>query len=264
MFEPLQNLTPAVLKALANSLKEGPLSLGVTNHGLKQVVGIHANEVCACFDKLREQGMTPIHIGLLTEAIAAARGNAVSPEFLIDLVISGPEVTGIPTADTGATVQTLIENAQDEVLLIGYAVHNGKRLFRRLAERMEQTPSLCVKFHLDIPRKPTDTSLSSEIVRRFARDFVTKHWPGKLLPKMYYDPRSLANSTQEKASLHAKCVIVDRRAALVTSANFTEAAHRKNIETGVLIRYEPLVLRLHGYFEGLRNAQQLIPCALPS
>ena len=79
---------------------------------------------------------------------------------------------------------------------------------------------------------------------------------------MYYDPRALADNTEEKASLHAKCVIVDRRAALVTSANFTEAAHRKNIETGVLIRYEPLVLRLHGYFEGLRNAQKLTPCAL--
>ena len=264
MFEPLQNLTPALLHSLAKSLREGPLSLGITKHALNQVVGARSGEVCACFDKLREQGMSPAHIGLLIEAVATARDNAASPHQLIDLVISGPEVAGVPTADTGATVQTLIENAQTEILLVGYAVHNGKRLFKRLAERMGETPLLRVTFHLDIPRKFTDTSLASEIVRRFAREFVTKHWPGKLLPEMYYDPRSLAEDAQHRASLHAKCVIVDRRVALITSANFTDAAQRKNIETGVLIRYEPFVLRLHNYFEGLRSSRQLNSCALPS
>jgi phosphatidylserine/phosphatidylglycerophosphate/cardiolipin synthase-like enzyme len=264
MFEPLQHLTPAVLHSLAKSLKEGPLSLGITKHALNQIVGSHAGEVFVCFDKLREQGMSPAHIASLTEAVATARDNAAMPEQLIDLVISGPEVAGVPTADTGATIKTLIEGAQTEILLVGYAVHNGKRLFKRLAERMDEAPSLRVKFHLDIPRKLTDTSLTSEIVRRFAREFVTKHWPGKSLPEMYYDPRALAEDAQQRASLHAKCVIVDRRVALITSANFTDAAQRKNIETGVLIRYEPFVLRLHSYFEGLRNNRQLNSCALPS
>jgi phosphatidylserine/phosphatidylglycerophosphate/cardiolipin synthase-like enzyme len=57
-------------------------------------------------------------------------------------------------------------------------------------------------------------------------------------------------------------VIVDRRTALVTSANFTDAAPRKNIEAGVLIRYEPLVTRLSTYFESLRASGQLLPCSL--
>ena len=39
-------------------------------------------------------------------------------------------------------------------------------------------------------------------------------------------------------------MIVDRRIAVITSANFTEAAHTKNIEAGVLIRYEPFGARL--------------------
>lgn len=263
MLESLHNLSPAVLKSLAKSLKEGPLSLGISKQALNQIVGSHAGEVCACFEKLQQQGMSPAHIALLTEAVSSARHDAASPQQLIDLVISGPEVAGVPTADTSATVQTLIENAQNEILLIGYAVHNGRRLFKRLAERLAETPSLEVTFHLDIPRKLTDTSLASEIVRRFAREFVAKHWPGKeRLPELYYDPRALAEDAQQRASLHAKCVVVDRRVALITSANFTDAAHRKNIETGVLIRYEPLVVRLINYFEGLRNAGQLSRCAL--
>ena len=57
-------------------------------------------------------------------------------------------------------------------------------------------------------------------------------------------------------------MIVDRRIAVVTSANFTEAAHTKNIEAGILIRYEPLVQRLSDYFLALRNSNQLVRCAL--
>jgi phosphatidylserine/phosphatidylglycerophosphate/cardiolipin synthase-like enzyme len=127
---------------------------------------------------------------------------------------------------------------------------------------MEAVPALQVVFCLDIARKPSDTSLASEIVRRFARDFVTKHWPGTRQPEVFYDPRALAKTWEERASLHAKCVIVDRRVAIVTSANFTEAAQRKNIEVGILTRHEPLVRRLTDYFEALRHTGQLQPCSL--
>lgn len=190
------------------------------------------------------------------------RERTADPQVLFDLVLSGPEVPGVPTADTAASLQTLIENAEAEILLVGYTVHNGKRLFKRLAERMDAVPALRVEFCLDIARKATDTSLASEIVRRFAREFVTKHWPGARLPDVFYDPRALAERWEDRASLHAKCVIVDRRTAIVTSANFTEAAQRKNIEAGVLIRYEPFVLRLATYFDALRDSGQLASCPL--
>lgn len=214
MFEPLQNLSPANLRSLATSLREGPLSLGITRQALTQIIGPHGGEMFTYFDALHEKGMAPNHIALLIEAVATARENAATQQQLFDLVISGPEVAGVPTADTAATVHTLIENAQSEISLVGYAIHNGKRLFKRLAERMNEAPTLRVTFHLDIPRKLTDTSLASEIVRRFARDFVAKHWPGEKLPDLYYDPRALAEDSQQRASLHAKCVIVDRRVAL--------------------------------------------------
>ena len=82
------------------------------------------------------------------------------------------------------------------------------------------------------------------------------------LPELYHDPRALSETTQARASLHAKCVIVDGRIAVITSANFTEAAHTKNIEAGVLIRYEPFVQRLSVYFLALRTSNQLLRCLL--
>ena len=51
--------------------------------------------------------------------------------------------------------------------------------------------------------------------------------------------------------MHAKTVVVDRKVAFVTSANFTGAAQGRNIEAGVLLRQPSLAARLHGYFEGL-------------
>lgn len=261
MLEPLQNLSPDILRSLAASLREGPLSLGTSTNALNQLVGAGCDELCRCLDRLREQGMTSKHVALFAEAIATARETAAEPQQLFDLVISGPEVVGVPTADTAATIQTLIENARTEIVLVGYAVHNGKRLFKRLAERMEEVPLLRVTFCLDISRKMTDTSLASEIIRRFTHEFCEKHWPWTKLPELYYDPRALSESTNQKSVLHAKCVIVDRKIAVVTSANFTEAAHHRNIEVGVLIRFAPFVQRLSDYFEGLRNSKQLVQCS---
>jgi PLD-like domain len=262
MLDPLQNLPAAALRSLAASLREGPLALGLSRHALAQAIGPQAQAVHETLDGLVQQGMAPKHIALLAEAIAECSERAAAPQSLFELVLSGPEVPGVPTADTAATIQTLIENAESEIVLVGYAVHNGKKLFKRLAERLDAAPELHVVFCLDIARKQSDTSLASEIVRRFCREFASKHWPGQRLPELYHDPRALANTSQERASLHAKCVIVDRRVAVITSANFTEAAHTKNIEAGVLIRYEPFVQRLSNYFLALRDSNQLVRCLL--
>jgi phosphatidylserine/phosphatidylglycerophosphate/cardiolipin synthase-like enzyme len=140
---------------------------------------------------------------------------------------------------------------------------NFRHLFERLAERMRAEPTLQVTFCLDISRGYTDTSLSSEIVRRFAAEFRRKHWPWPETPRVFYDPRSLSESRAARSSLHAKCIIIDRRVALITSANFTEAAQQRNIEAGVIVRHPLFVERLAGYFEGLITSGQLSPCPVP-
>ncbi|MFH1754107.1 MAG: phospholipase D-like domain-containing protein, partial [Candidatus Latescibacterota bacterium] len=140
-------------------------------------------------------------------------------------------------------MHTLIEEARKEIILVVFAIYDGKRFFEPLARKMEKQPGLKVRFCLNIPRKPTDTSLDSEVVKRFVKEFRDKHWPWETLPEVYYDPRSLSLDPTQRASLHAKCMIVDRQTALVTSANFTEAAQYRNIEAGVIVRHAPFVQR---------------------
>jgi phosphatidylserine/phosphatidylglycerophosphate/cardiolipin synthase-like enzyme len=116
---------------------------------------------------------------------------------------------------------------------------------------MIEGPALKVRFLLNIERKQGDTSLSSEIVKRFVRDFRKYQWPGEPWPDLYYDPRALAEIAKEKAVIHAKCIIADRNVAFVSSANFTEAAQEKNIEVGMLVHEPDQVGSLRDYFEDL-------------
>jgi hypothetical protein len=44
------------------------------------------------------------------------------------------------------------------------------------------------------------------------------------LPEVFYHPRALAETWEERANLHAKCVIVDRHTALVILVRGSQAA----------------------------------------
>jgi phosphatidylserine/phosphatidylglycerophosphate/cardiolipin synthase-like enzyme len=92
------------------------------------------------------------------------------------------------------------------------------------------------------------------VLWRFTHRFRTRDWPGKPLPELYYDPRSLERGAIKRSSLHAKCVVVDRRVAFVTSANFTEVAQTRNIEVGALIHMARFPARLAEHFEALADA----------
>src|SRR5262249_5516895 len=155
----------------------------------------------------------------------------------------------------------LFSAAQDHVLVAGYAVHRGREVFRTLAEQMARRPGLKVRLFLDVQRHLTDTSLDSEVLARFAHDFRTKEWPGGRRPELFYDPRSLSRDRAKRSSLHAKCVVVDRRVAFVSSANFTEAAQVRNIEVGVLVQSPRFAGQVVEHFEGLATRGLLLPLA---
>jgi phosphatidylserine/phosphatidylglycerophosphate/cardiolipin synthase-like enzyme len=62
------------------------------------------------------------------------------------------------------------------------------------------------------------------------------------IPRLYYAPRTVEPTST--ASLHAKCIVVDDRRALVTSANFTSRGQERNVEVGVLVESEKFAREL--------------------
>jgi len=257
-MDALGTLTDADLAALADGLRSGRLHAPYTALSVQRYCGPdQAGGVAGRLQQLHDDGMRPQHLALLADTIVQTRERVPEPADLVDLVWTGPETPGTTNRDTGVVVRELFGAAESEVLVAGFAVYQGRVVFRRLAERMEERPGLGVKLFLDVQRHPADPSPPEELARRFAQRFRTHEWPGERLPELYYDPRSLGPEAVKRSSLHAKCVVVDRRVALVTSANFTEAAQARNIEVGALIRDERFAARLAGHFEALADVSLL-------
>ena len=153
--------------------------------------------------------------------------------------------------DTSVVVRDLFRHATQSVLIAGYAIYQGQQVFQSLADRMQELPSLDVKMYLNLqPDKSNDPQ--SLVVRRFADQFKSKHWPQeRRLPSVYFDPRSIDPDPSQRASLHAKCIVVDGKELFVSSANFTERAQHRNIEVGLRLTSPKIGQQLSRHFAAL-------------
>ncbi len=251
MIKSLAGLSERDLLEASNALRSGRLVPPYSTVALQRVVSRKAAEPTArALDNLSEQGFTPAQIAITFDALRADRATRPAFDDVLDLVTTGPEIEGIANRDTSVVVRDLFANANQSVLVAGYAVYQGQKVFQSLADRMLTVPSLKVRLFLDIQRPHGDTSAASDIIRRFAEQFRTTQWPSERpLPQVFFDPRSLDYSSQKRACLHAKAVVVDSRAVFISSANFTEAAQQRNIEVGILANSESLAHRLTEFFD---------------
>lgn len=223
------------------------------------------SEVAIELNQLSEQGMCPQHIVYMLQLLAHERGRSQHKRNAIDLVWTGEEVLGTESRDTRVVVKELFRNASKSVLISSYALDTGRKakdLFQPLALRMEEKPNLQVRLFVNIKR-PFGKNQESDatLVRRFVETFQRDIWPGQRIPEVFYDPRSLSKEKGPRACLHAKCVVVDDERLLITSANFTEAAHQRNIEAGVLLSDSVAAKAIRAQFETLVDRKFL--CRLP-
>ena len=251
------------LRRLADLMKAGILAPPLSPLSLRDhIPDDHAVPVAHCLEELIRRDMPPGHIALLLRAFAAGSQVSSNESTPVDIVVSGPDTTG-GARDTGVVMRQLFGKARARVLAVGFAVHQGKSVFKTLASRLDNDDSFEAILCIDIRRQPGNTSLDRQIVRRFANEFVHKEWPGSRLPRVYYDPRSLKPAGWTTSSLHAKCVVIDGLEALVTSANFTEAAQERNIELGLLVDSHSVARRIEEHFMSLIENGDLERLPLP-
>ena len=251
MIETLIGLSERDLLEATNALRSGRILPPYSTVALQRLVSREAAELIArALDKLSEQGFTPSQIAITLEVLRSDRASRPAFDDLLELVMTGPDIEGVSTRDTSVVVRDLFANAKQSVLVVGYAVYQGQKVFQALADRMLAVPGLQVRLFLNIQRPQSDSSADFEIIRRFTSNFRQTQWPRERpLPEVYFAPRSLDTSSHKRTCLHAKAVVVDSRSVFISSANFTEAAQQRNVEVGVLADSQSLAQRLTEFFD---------------
>jgi len=256
MSQQLFRLSDHDLRALAAAIRSHRIAPPWTALALQRLLPSSVCEAAAAeLRLLADQGMSADQLAATLDFVVNDREQRRADAETIELVTSGPEGPGIANRDTSVVLRGLFAQAESSVLVAGYAVYQGQRVFQALADRMQQLPNLQVRMFLDIQRAYGDATVASLLARRFAERFRTEQWPAdRPLPDVYYDPRSLDADMERRACLHAKCVVVDRLHVYVSSANFTEAAQQRNIEVGLLARSRRLAEQLTNHFDALLDA----------
>ena len=250
----LDAANPRDLDALAHALLDGRVGAQLSR-GSIQLAGF--GEGAARFlDGLR--GTPPHVVAWMLQRLSGERTRTDDRYASVaSLVWSGASEGQQAIRDTKVVLDELFHRAERHVLIATFVVHDGKSVFERLAARLRERPEIEIEIELYVNLFPKDGRDEADAVANFRATFARDNWPSDVpSPTIYYDPETRRRSGKQ-ASLHAKCVVVDRRWAFVTSANFTEAAQERNIEAGVLLDHPRLAETLAGQFEALKKSGRL-------
>ncbi|MCC7137592.1 MAG: phospholipase [Planctomycetes bacterium] len=280
MTDALVALSSPVLDHLMCRLRTGALRLPCTAADLAPIVpdGVGVR-VAAALNALGLPGaptsaaVGQTAVGAGSQAAAAAldlvlaeRGSAGVGAPRADLVWSGPEAEGSLNRDTAIVIQELFSRARRSVLIASFALDGGEKaraIFHPLAARLDRGDPLDVTVVVNVHPSADVSRAPEAVIADFARRFRADIWPGRLLPRVLYDPRSLVVAGPVRASMHAKCVVIDEQVAFVTSANFTEAAQHRNVEVGVVVESASLARSLVAQFGNLARDGSLCEMPLP-
>lgn len=241
------------------ALQSQRITLPMNSWGMSKLFdGYQNGEWNKCLNELTTLGFTSDQVISLLEMVKTERCRKLDIEELIDLVTTGPEAEGIHARDTSVVVRDLFSSATNSVMVVGYAVYQGQQVFEALADRMQSVPKLRVRMFLDARCGNDVEGDPNTVLRNFALNFQANQWPhGRRLPEVYYDPRSLDAYSTSKSSLHAKCIVVDQNKSFVSSANFSVAAQKRNIEVGLLVKSELIAKKLECHFDTLCSNNHL-------
>lgn len=156
--------------------------------------------------------------GPYTSGALAARLDAIAEQPAVTPVWTGPESHAPQGRLTFAVLTDLIAEAEHEIVLASYAT----------------LPSVAIQSALSAA-----ADRGAEITLLLERPADNPHFNGHHDPFPDLPARRLCWPALERpsgASMHAKVLVVDRRVALVGSANLTGYGLERNLEGGVLIR----------------------------
>lgn len=205
--------------------------------------------------QLVREGAQPRLLALVLEQLADQQELLQQERDAWSFVWSGPDPLRSRTADTYATVDQLLSQAQKSLLIATYNIGLSgefRDLLRSIARRLER--GALERVELFFHPAQLDDDLGSDPLAAIRRWFDEDVWPWPAKPTAYLD-RRLVQGHRASCYQHAKVVISDpgstNSQALVTSANFSENGQRHNFEAGWLVRSPWRVDQVYQHFQQL-------------
>ena len=183
---------------------------------------------------LVKQGDGAFAAGVLTGQLDAA---ATRPQ--VTPVWTGPDSTAGHGRLTLAVVADLIDEAERELVLASYATVPGDNVRQALHAAVERGVALTL-----LLERPQDNPK----FRGHSDPF-----PGLSARRLAWQ----AAARPLDAAMHAKVLVVDRRTALVGSANLTGHALERNLECGLLVRGGPVPTLLADHLLAARGLAEV-------
>jgi phosphatidylserine/phosphatidylglycerophosphate/cardiolipin synthase-like enzyme len=158
--------------------------------------------------------------------VSAHAAMALSNEQRIDVAWTGPGTDAVPLRRVDQVLYELMESAERELVLVTYAAYKAARALDALQAAIERgvRVALVIELAEESGGKITFDGLDG-IRARVPRANVF-YWP------LERRPRSAAGA---HGAMHVKCLIADRKTALVSSANLTDYALEMNMELGLVV-----------------------------
>ena len=167
-------------------------------------------------------------IALLTQlAMEKKKGEKVT------LVATTPASFSIKARPTKITVESMIHNASDSILITGYSLSD---YFSDLVDEivLKSQRGVFVKFFVNDIEHQTGFE---RVLRYKGRFLHVYNYPRKADDKM--------------AALHAKVISVDKRETLITSANLSYHGQEGNLELGTYIESPSIACQIDDVFTQL-------------
>lgn len=139
-------------------------------------------------------------------------------ENTIHLVVTGVSWMGGGIGSIESALEQLIREAQQEIDLTAYSITSGADV---LFDWLEAALVRGIKVRLIVNRK--DEQPAGMVSRLVSLAHIYPHF-------------ELYDFTTERAALHAKMIIADRRVALIGSSNLSKSGLLNNHEIAVVIR----------------------------
>lgn len=224
-------LAPVHLNSLADAYRKcGVHTDSVAARVLRSVPAPHRGAATEINAAWRDASSLPgVAIALALDSALEARAQVRPAE--IEVVVTGPASPAAPVRLTSQVVRQLIDQAISRVMLVSFSAYAVAGVIEALDRAVERG----VKVQLVL--ESAEHLKGGGGAAAYAKYDVFE-WPTEL-------------REPSDAKLHAKAVVVDGDAVLLTSANLSNAAYDKNIELGVLCRGGKTANQTQQHFDAL-------------